>query len=145
MSHNSKLLSSGPRDQNPALSSCEVWIGSSKSEDPDNSRLDDLDEEALLERDGIGVVYMPLVPNEANVPGFDPFIISTWRRDVTAEESQQLLEVAEANFVESKEKVVRLLRAIWLRKKRDREREENRVELERRKHEHLQYNNLFHG
>lgn len=84
-----------PKMQTSPLSSCEIWIGSSTPQDPDNSRLDDLDEDALLLRDGIGVVYMPLLPNESKVPGFDPFIVSTWRRDVSADESQQLLDLAE--------------------------------------------------
>ena len=79
------------------LASCEVWIGSSESNPADSSRLDDLDEAALLRRDGIGVVYIPLAANEARVPGFDPSVVSTWRREVTAEESQALLDVAEVN------------------------------------------------
>ena len=54
------------------LKSCEVWIGSSQSNETDSCRLDDFDEDALLKRDGIGVVYIPLAPNEARVPGFDP-------------------------------------------------------------------------
>jgi phospholipase A2 len=48
-----------------------------------------------MRRDGIGIVYMPLVPNESKVPGFDPFIVSTWRRELAPEESQKLLDVAE--------------------------------------------------
>lgn len=75
---------------------CEVWIGSSESNKLDSSRLDDLDEDALLKRDGIGIVYIPLAANDAKVPGFDPFSISTWRREVTADESQALLDVSEA-------------------------------------------------
>ncbi|KAI0078788.1 FabD/lysophospholipase-like protein [Panus rudis PR-1116 ss-1] len=83
-----------PRSQ--PLSSCEVWIGTSRSsENEASSRLDDLDEEALLRRDGLGVVYIPLAPNERKAPGFDPFTISTWRREVAPEESQSLLDVAE--------------------------------------------------
>ncbi|KAF7795977.1 hypothetical protein EIP86_007146 [Pleurotus ostreatoroseus] len=88
------------------------------------SRLDDLDEDALLLRDGIGVVYIPLAPNESRVPEFDPFAISTWRREVSLEESQSLLDVAQANFENSKDKIIRLLRATWLRKKREREQKE---------------------
>ena len=76
---------------------CEVWIGSSESNELDSARLDDLDEHALLKRDGIGVVYIPLAPNDATVPGFDPFAISTWRREVTAAETQALLDVSEAS------------------------------------------------
>ncbi|KAI0091361.1 FabD/lysophospholipase-like protein [Irpex rosettiformis] len=107
-----------------SLQSCEVWIGSSESNGSDSSRLDDLDENALLERDGVGIVYIPLVANDDEVPGFDPFSVSTWRRELTAEESQALLDVSEANFKKSEAKIVRLLRAIWLRKKRDRQKRE---------------------
>jgi phospholipase A2 len=96
-------ISSDPKHKPPPLGTCEIWIGSFKSDDPDHSRLDELDEESLLKRDRVGVVYMSLIPNESNVPGFDPSGISTWRRDVAAEESQQWLEVAEANLVESRE------------------------------------------
>lgn len=41
------------------------------------------------------MVYIPLGPNEKQVPGFDPSTISTWRREVTLTESQALLDVAE--------------------------------------------------
>ncbi|KAI0635382.1 FabD/lysophospholipase-like protein [Trametes polyzona] len=113
----------------PQLSSCEVWIGSSKSADEVSARLDELDEAALLQRDGIAVVYIPLMPNERRVPGFDPFSISTWRREVTPDESQQLLDVAEANFSESQEKIVRLLRAVWMRKRMERQRRQWQARL----------------
>ncbi|OBZ72357.1 Cytosolic phospholipase A2 [Grifola frondosa] len=137
-----RLESTEDRDmpEGAPLSSCEVWIGSSTSDGADSSRLDDLDEEALLQRDGIGVVYLPLVPNEQRVPGFDPFVVSTWRREASAEESQKLLDVAEANFTESREKIVRLLRAIWLRKKRERTHrvwEHDLVRLRKRLRDHL--------
>ena len=83
--------------QRVPLSACEVWIGSSTCSEGESSRLDDFDEDALRERDGIGVVYIPLGPNENKVPGFDPSTISTWRREVTSTESQALLDVAEVN------------------------------------------------
>ncbi|KAI0746311.1 FabD/lysophospholipase-like protein [Daedaleopsis nitida] len=124
------------------LSTCEVWIGSSRTADADkvSARLDDLDEAALLERDGIAVVYIPLVPNERRVPGFDPFAVSTWRREVSREESEQLLRVAEANFEESREKIVRLLRAVWMRKRTERRRrewEERLAHIRDRLHDHI--------
>ena len=72
-----------------------MWIGSSQSTEVDSSRLDDLDEEALLQRDGIGVVYIPLAANERRIPDFDPAVISTWRREVKPQESQALLDTAE--------------------------------------------------
>ncbi|KAK7690859.1 hypothetical protein QCA50_005961 [Cerrena zonata] len=117
--------SNGPtHGQGVSLNACEVWIGSSKSAEGESSRLDDLDEDTLRECDGIGVVYIPLGPNEKQVPGFDPSTISTWRREVTLTESQALLDVAEANFSDSAEKITRLLRAIWYRKKHEREKHE---------------------
>ncbi|KAJ3554539.1 hypothetical protein NM688_g3054 [Phlebia brevispora] len=114
-----------------SLRTCEVWIGSSSADAEGSSRLDDLDEDALLTRDGIGVVYIPLAPNELKMPGFDPFVISTWRREVSVEESQALLDVAQANFEHSKDKIVKLLRAIWLRKKHARQQKEWREHLRR--------------
>lgn len=92
------LLASSEGSARPAaLSACEVWIGSSRSTETEPSRLDELDEAALLRRDGIGVVYIPLAPNEEKVPGFDPFSVSTWRREVTTDESQSILDVAEVS------------------------------------------------
>ncbi|KAI0644024.1 FabD/lysophospholipase-like protein [Trametes meyenii] len=119
------------------LSTCEVWIGSSKtSNERVSARLDDLDEAALLQRDGIAVVYIPLMPNERRAPGFDPFSISTWRREVSEEESQRLLDVAEGNFADSQEKIVRLLRAVWQRKKMERQKRQWKAQLATL-HEHL--------
>jgi cytosolic phospholipase A2 len=42
---------------------------------------------------------MPLIANEKKVPDFDPFTISTWRRELTPIESQNLLDVAEVRYV----------------------------------------------
>ncbi|THH27869.1 hypothetical protein EUX98_g6326 [Antrodiella citrinella] len=124
-------LTSENSGRHAALSACEVWIGSSRSTETKSSRLDELDEAALLRRDGIGIVYIPLGPNEKKVPGFDPFSVSTWRREVTPDESQSILDVAEANFCESREKIVRLLRAIWMRKRREREEKEWEAKIAR--------------
>ena len=93
------LLGRDDHDGAPSsLQSCEVWIGSSESSESDSSRLDDLDEDALLERDGIGIVYIPLAANDDELPGFDPFSVSTWRRELTEEESQALLDVSEVRL-----------------------------------------------
>ena len=96
-----KDLSSISADSGHSLSSCEVWIGSSQPSDLDavSARLDELDEAALLKRDGIAVVYIPFAPNERRAPGFDPTSISTWRREVATEESRALLDVAEVRYL----------------------------------------------
>lgn len=75
------------------IASCSIWIGSSLDADVDQSRFEELSEEELVKRDGIGIVYMPLVPNP-KVPGLDPTLISTWRREMDPEETENLLTVA---------------------------------------------------
>lgn len=74
------------------IASCSIWIGSSQDADTE-SRFEELSEDELAKRDGIGIVYMPLIPN-INVPGLDPTLISTWRREMDPEETEKLLTVA---------------------------------------------------
>lgn len=85
--------------------------------------MDELEEDDLLKHDGIAIVYNPLIPNDA-VPGFDPMGVSTWALSMEKSESEKLLGVAEANFTEGHDKIVQLLRVIWLRKKARREAQE---------------------
>jgi phospholipase A2 len=161
-------------NSNGSLEACSIWIGSSKETvDPassqasdlaTSSRFEDLNEEQLAERDGIGIVYMPLIPNPV-VPDLDPTLISTWRRAMDPEETDKLLTVAKVrppivvclfssflallsssdihhisflshiylltrsvqlNFMEGDEKIRKLLKAMWLRKKKAREEKERR-------------------
>ncbi|KAG8842230.1 hypothetical protein FRB91_004298, partial [Serendipita sp. 411] len=112
-----------------SLQACSIWIGSSKSSEADQSRFEDLTEEELAERDGIGIVYMPLIPNEKVAPGWDPSGISTWRREMDPEETQRLLDVAKANMLEGDEKIRKLLKAMWIRKRRAREETQHRHRL----------------
>ena len=81
-----------------SIQGCSIWIGSSKTDDEgaDQPSFDDLTEKQLAERDGIGIVYMPLLPN-AVAPGWDPSTISTWRREMDVGETEKLLEVAKVN------------------------------------------------
>lgn len=103
-----------------SASSCEVWIGATGTDGSESSsRLDDLEEEELSQRDGIGIVYVPLVPNSA-IPDFDPSSISTWRREVLPDESQNLLDIAQANMNDGMPKIKRLLTAMWKRKRAER-------------------------
>jgi phospholipase A2 len=75
------------------IASCSIWIGSSRGAEADQSSFEGLSEEDLVKRDGIGIVYMPLVPNP-KVPGLDPTLISTWRREMDPEETDKLLTAA---------------------------------------------------
>ncbi len=75
------------------LKASTIWIGSSSTTDDADevsSVMDELEEQDLLKRDGIAIVYNPLIPNDSAIPDFDPMEISTWamfddgRRDVKA-------------------------------------------------------------
>lgn len=104
-------------------SSAYVWIGSSTDAGP--SRVDKLDEEDLASRDGIGIVYMPLVPNEEAQRRhggdlWDPMHISTWRFELQREETDKLLTTAEMNFKDGHQKIVRVLRVMWMRRRKAR-------------------------
>ncbi|KAH8119590.1 acyl transferase/acyl hydrolase/lysophospholipase [Phellopilus nigrolimitatus] len=91
------------------MSACTIWMGSSAG----------LQDSICKARDGIAIVYNPLIPNEA-VPGFDPMSVSTWSFSMEKTETEKLLTVAG----EGEKKIVKLLRAIWLRKKTQREKSE---------------------
>jgi len=101
------------------LNACTIWIGSSAVDDGDqvSSIMEELEEKDLLKRDGIAIVYNPLIPNDAAVPNFDPMEISTFTMSMTEEETSKLLSVAESNFIEGQEKIRKLLWVIWQRKK----------------------------
>jgi len=104
-------------------SSAYVWIGSSTNAGP--SRIDHLDEEDLASRDGIGIVYMPLIPNEEAHRRhgghlWDPMNISTWRFELQREETEKLLTTAEMNFKDGHQKIQRVLRIMWMRKRKAR-------------------------
>ncbi|KAF8513022.1 hypothetical protein BU17DRAFT_95758 [Hysterangium stoloniferum] len=58
------------------LSPCEVWIGTSEANASDASWWNDLDKDEIYARDGIGIVYMPPIPDEKKVPNLDPSEIS---------------------------------------------------------------------
>lgn len=105
------------------MGSAHVWIGSSgDAEAFSSSRPEELTEEKMASHDGIGIIYFPLVPNPA-VPDFDPLSISTWSFDLPKDESDKLMDVARANVRDGEEMVVKVLKAMWLRKKRARETE----------------------
>lgn len=84
-------LASGSKSR--PISSCTIWMGSS-SGSQESSKMDELEETDLLKRDGIAIVYNPLIPNDV-VPDFDPFGISTWRLQMDRDETEKLLTVAE--------------------------------------------------
>ncbi|THH07987.1 hypothetical protein EW145_g3015 [Phellinidium pouzarii] len=91
-----KLFQQGIQGYNSSLQSmspCTIWMGSSTGSQ-ESSRLDDLEEQDLMARDGIAIVYNPLIPNDT-VPGFDPMSVSTWCFSMEKEETEKLLRVSE--------------------------------------------------
>lgn len=80
------------------IPSSTIWIGSSTpSPSSTASLMESLEEEDLLHRDGIAIVYNPLVPNDAVAPGFDPMNVSTWVVRMDKEEAEILGRVAEVS------------------------------------------------
>ncbi|KAG8890379.1 hypothetical protein FRB98_008954 [Tulasnella sp. 332] len=118
-----------------APSSTYVWIGSSSGEDSDTaSMVNHFDEEELAARDGIGIIYMPILANEKAVPGMNPQEVSTWLFEMSLEESGKLMDLAEYNFQSGVPKVRIILRAMWLRKMRARQVAEGRERMQRFEH-----------
>ncbi|KAI4133585.1 MAG: hypothetical protein LQ338_000097 [Usnochroma carphineum] len=109
----------------PPLSSSTTSSSSSKDED-DNFHL-------MSPNAGIALIYFPFLPNPS-VAGVDPntsYFMSTWNFIYTAEDIEKVVSLARANFREGEEKVKRVVRAVYERKKR-RRKERERRELERR-------------
>ena len=122
----------------PALSSsgggaddlgyCTVWVGSSAERSttppPPSKALDDSTHWHLSSPDaGIAVVYLPFLTNPA-VPGVNPGetdYLSTWNFVYTPEQVDSVVELARANYQESRDKIRGCVRAVYERKKRGRE------------------------
>ncbi|KAG9035347.1 hypothetical protein FRB95_011498 [Tulasnella sp. JGI-2019a] len=116
-------------------SSTYVWIGSSSSEGGDvASMVNHFDEEELATKDGIGIIYMPILANEKAVPGINPQEVSTWLFEMSLEESGKLMDLADFNFQSGVSKVKIILKAMWLRKMRARKAAEERERMGRFEH-----------
>jgi phospholipase A2 len=80
---------------------------------------------------------MPIIPNEKVSPGLDPYAVSTFKFEMSEDESGALMNLAEVsyilamaasntniasqfNFNSGHEKLRAILKAMWLRKKRER-------------------------
>lgn len=85
-------------DSGRATSPNTIWIGSSSVPSSSTSSLvESLEEQDLLQRDGIAIIYNPLVPNENAVPNFDPMDVSTWVVRMDKEEAKLLARVSEVS------------------------------------------------
>ncbi|KAI4193214.1 MAG: hypothetical protein LQ346_003993 [Caloplaca aetnensis] len=135
------------------LTHCNVWVGTtleraSDAEPPPSKRLftsfssspasgPDEDWHLMRPDAGIAVVYFPFLPNPS-VSGVDPNtsdFMSTWNFIYSAEDIDQVVSLARANFREGEEQVKRTVRAVYERKKCRRQ-ERERSERERRWRQH---------
>lgn len=112
------------------LGYCTVWVGStqerSSSPPPPSKALDASDESwSLLSSPtaGLAVIYLPLLPNP-QVPGVNPGTteyLSTWNFIYGPEQVDAVSSLAKANYDEGKDQIRKCVRAIYERKKRERE------------------------
>ncbi len=113
------------------LGYCTVWVGttqersSSTEEVPSKVIKEDWQ---LMEPDaGIAVVYFPFLSNP-KVEGVDPVTsdyMSTWNFVYTPEDIDNVVALARANFEEGREKTRKCVRAVYERKKKNREEKES--------------------
>lgn len=137
-SEQTDLGNAPPKNQNEDtgdLGFCTVWVGTTEersytdTEPPPKTKA--AEDWQLMEPDaGIAVVYFPLLANE-KVEGVDPVTsdyMSTWNFVYAEEQVDKVVELAKQNFREGEERVKRVVRAVWERKRSERMK---RIEEER--------------
>ena len=70
------------------------------------------------------MVYLPLLPNERAVPGFDPSTAKfsgSYNLVWTPEQIEMLIDVCKKNFADGQEEIKTVLRETWMKKKAHRE------------------------
>lgn len=116
------------------LEYCMIWVGRTQERSseppPPTKALDDESHWQLLEPDaGIAVVYLPFMANP-KVDGVNPAksdYMSTWNFIYTPEQVDKVVELAQANFDEGKERIRACVRAVYERKKKMRLEREKRI------------------
>ncbi|KAF1850655.1 phospholipase-like protein A2 [Cucurbitaria berberidis CBS 394.84] len=121
------------------LGFCNIWVGSTQERtsesDPPESKLVEEDWELMHPSSGITVIYFPFLANP-KVPGVDPRTsdyMSTWNFVYTPEQIDSVVDLARTNFQEGAERTKRTVRAVYERKKAQRE-QRDKDEKERRWH-----------
>lgn len=121
------------------LGYCTVWVGtteerSTSSDVPVSKAVED-HWQLTHPHAGIAVVYMPFLSNP-KVPDVDPTTsdyMSTWNFIYTPEQVDSVIALAQANFSESQEQLKGTVRAVYMRKKQQREAREQVDKEERRR------------
>lgn len=130
---------SDPEGDADDLSYCNIWIGTqlerdSTEEPPPSKRISwnnpEDDTFQLMEPDATtAVIYFPLLPNP-KVPGVDPDktdFMSTWNFIYKPEEVDKVVELAKTNFESGADQTKRTIKAIYERKKKEREAREDKL------------------
>lgn len=123
------------------LGYCNIWVGSAQEkqefmDEPPSRRVKSEEDEAhLLSSDaGITLIYFPFLAND-KVPGVDPMksdFMSTWNFVYTPEEIDKVVNLARANYEEGKGQTMRVIRAVYERKKKLRlQREQDEKKMQR--------------
>ncbi|KAF2127585.1 phospholipase-like protein A2 [Dothidotthia symphoricarpi CBS 119687] len=111
------------------LGYCNIWVGtteeriSENSDQPPESKLVEEDWELMHADSGITVIYFPFLANP-KVPGVDPKtsdFMSTWNFVYTPEQIDSCVDLARTNFQEGAERTKRTVKAVYERKKTQRE------------------------
>ncbi|KAK9350488.1 acyl transferase/acyl hydrolase/lysophospholipase [Lipomyces doorenjongii] len=131
MSRSRSKQSKGPADAAAkSLGPVTIWTGSIEEKSTDRADEHSADEENTIDEEyklrspyaGITVVYCPLIPNKT-IPGVDPDTspyMSTWNFIYTAEDVDNVIALAQANFGEGEARIRRAVRLIYERKKQQR-------------------------
>jgi phospholipase A2 len=118
------------------LGYCTVWVGTTQQRTsdapPPTKAITDSDSWKLMEPDaGITVIYLPFVSNP-KAPGISPGTsdyLSTWNFCYTADQIDQVVQLARANYDEGREQIRSTVRAVYERKKKLREEAEKQLRL----------------
>ncbi|KFA62465.1 hypothetical protein S40285_05847 [Stachybotrys chlorohalonatus IBT 40285] len=118
------------------LGYCTVWVGTTQQRTsdapPPTKAITDSDSWKLMEPDaGIAVIYLPFVSNP-KAPGISPGTsdyLSTWNFCYTADQIDQVVQLARANYDEGREQIRSTVRAVYERKKKLREEAEKQLRL----------------
>ncbi|KAI1490579.1 acyl transferase/acyl hydrolase/lysophospholipase [Biscogniauxia mediterranea] len=132
----SQHVTSHPEDSD--LGYCTIWVGtteerSSEPPPPSKALTDETTWQLMEPNAGIAVAYLPLLANPA-APGVDPATsdyLSTWNFVYTPEQIDNVVALARANFAEGKGQIRRCVRAVYERKKKMREQQEEDARKER--------------
>ncbi|KAF4963406.1 hypothetical protein FSARC_8578 [Fusarium sarcochroum] len=113
------------------LGYCTVWVGtnqerSSTPPPPSKALSGDTSWQLMDPNAGIAVVYLPFISND-KVPGISPGTtdyLSTWNFIYTPDQIDNVVELARANYNESKQQIRDTILAVYQRKKKLREEKE---------------------